>query len=85
MGILNVTPHSFSDGGTHNSLIDAVKRANLIINGGATIIDVGGQSTRPARRRFRGGEELPAWCRWLRQSRNLKYRSLNTSKPESNP
>ncbi len=30
MGILNVTPDSFSDGGTHNSLIDAVKHANLI-------------------------------------------------------
>lgn len=42
MGILNVTPDSFSDGGTHNSLIDAVKHANLMINAGATIIDVGG-------------------------------------------
>lgn len=31
MGILNVTPDSFSDGGTHNSLIDAVKHANLMI------------------------------------------------------
>lgn len=47
MGILNVTPDSFSDGGTHNSLIDAVKHANLMINAGATIIDVGGESTRP--------------------------------------
>ncbi len=45
MGILNVTPDSFSDGGTHNSLIDAVKHANLMINAGATIIDVGGEST----------------------------------------
>ena len=43
MGILNVTPDSFSDGGTHNSLIDAVKHANLMINAGATIIDVGGE------------------------------------------
>ena len=34
MGILNVTPDSFSDGGTHNSLIDAVKHANLMINAG---------------------------------------------------
>ena len=47
MGILNVTPDSFSDGGTHNTLIDAVKHANLMINAGATIIDVGGESTRP--------------------------------------
>ena len=39
MGILNVTPDSFSDGGAHNSLIEAVKHANLMINAGATIID----------------------------------------------
>ena len=39
MGILNVTPDSFSDGGTHNTLIDAVKHANLMINAGATIIE----------------------------------------------
>lgn len=32
MGILNVTPDSFSDGGAHNSLIEAVKHANLMIN-----------------------------------------------------
>ncbi len=32
MGILNVTPDSFSDGGTHNTLIEAVKHANLMIN-----------------------------------------------------
>ena len=43
MGILNVTPDSFSDGGAHNSLVEAVKHANLMINAGATIIDVGGE------------------------------------------
>ena len=43
MGILNVTPDSFSDGGAHNSLIEAVKHANLMINAGATIIDIGGR------------------------------------------
>ena len=46
MGILNVTPDSFSDGGTHNTLVEAVKHANLMINAGATIIDIGGESTR---------------------------------------
>ncbi len=40
MGILNVTPDSFSDGGTHNSLIDAVKHANLMINAGAATLSV---------------------------------------------
>lgn len=49
MGILNVTPDSFSDGGTHNTLVEAVKHANLMINAGATIIDIGGESTRPGR------------------------------------
>ncbi|MDD7998691.1 dihydropteroate synthase, partial [Kosakonia radicincitans] len=34
MGILNVTPDSFSDGGTHNTLVEAVKHANLMINAG---------------------------------------------------
>ena len=47
MGILNVTPDSFSDGGAHNTLVEAVRHANLMINAGATIIDVGGESTRP--------------------------------------
>lgn len=47
MGILNVTPDSFSDGGKHNELIQALTHANEMINAGATIIDVGGESTRP--------------------------------------
>jgi dihydropteroate synthase len=47
MGILNVTPDSFSDGGQHNGKNDAVKRALEMISEGATVIDVGGESTRP--------------------------------------
>ncbi|MCH4256884.1 MAG: dihydropteroate synthase [Proteus vulgaris] len=47
MGILNVTPDSFSDGGTHNSLNDAVNHAAKLIADGASIIDIGGESTRP--------------------------------------
>lgn len=47
MGILNVTPDSFSDGGAHNSLEKAVKHARQMIEDGADIIDVGGYSTRP--------------------------------------
>lgn len=47
MGVLNVTPDSFSDGGEHNSLEDAVARANEIISEGAVIVDIGGESTRP--------------------------------------
>ncbi|MFC0227542.1 dihydropteroate synthase [Serratia aquatilis] len=47
MGILNVTPDSFSDGGKHNSLNDALIHAHALISAGATMIDVGGESTRP--------------------------------------
>lgn len=47
MGILNVTPDSFSDGGKYNEVELAVKRAGELINNGADIIDIGGESTRP--------------------------------------
>lgn len=47
MGILNVTPDSFSDGGKFNSIEKAVHQAKLMIKEGASIIDVGGESTRP--------------------------------------
>jgi dihydropteroate synthase len=46
-GILNVTDDSFFDGGQHNSLPAAVSHARLLIAEGASVIDVGGQSTRP--------------------------------------
>lgn len=47
MGILNVTPDSFSDGGKYNNLDAAMKQAEKLISDGADIIDVGGESTRP--------------------------------------
>ena len=47
MGILNVTPDSFSDGGKHNSQEQAVAYALTMIADGATVIDIGGESTRP--------------------------------------
>jgi dihydropteroate synthase len=47
MGILNVTPDSFSDGGRHNAPDKAVKAALSMATGGAAIIDIGGESTRP--------------------------------------
>ncbi|MDT6938680.1 dihydropteroate synthase [Brucella pseudogrignonensis] len=47
MGILNVTPDSFSDGGKHIELDNAVAAAKTMLDEGATIIDVGGESTRP--------------------------------------
>jgi len=47
MGILNVTPDSFSDGGTYFHPEEAVNRAVEMIEAGADIIDIGGESTRP--------------------------------------
>ncbi len=47
MGILNVTPDSFSDGGKHNSKAAAIAHAQQMIADGASIIDIGGESTRP--------------------------------------
>lgn len=47
MGILNVTPDSFSDGGNYHSHENALAQAELLISAGADILDVGGESTRP--------------------------------------
>lgn len=47
MGILNVTPDSFSDGGSYCQLDSAVNQANALLEQGALIIDIGGESTRP--------------------------------------
>ncbi|MCC8365166.1 dihydropteroate synthase [Xenorhabdus sp. PB61.4] len=58
MGILNVTPDSFSDGGTHNTLDTALRHAVSMIGEGATIIDVGGESTRPGADEVSEQEEL---------------------------
>lgn len=58
MGILNVTPDSFSDGGAYDSLDKAVAHAQQMIQDGANIIDVGGYSTRPGHEPVSLEEEL---------------------------
>jgi len=57
MGVLNVTPDSFSDGGEHLRAEKAVERALVMLEEGAEIIDVGGESTRPGRRATVTAEE----------------------------
>lgn len=57
MGILNVTPDSFSDGGLYTDREEAVRRAIEMESQGADIIDVGGESTRPGARAVSAGEE----------------------------
>jgi dihydropteroate synthase len=58
MGILNVTPDSFSDGGCHSDLAAAVARAHAMVADGAAIVDVGGESTRPGHVPVPEDEEL---------------------------
>ena len=58
MGILNVTPDSFADGGRHNNLDAAVKRGLEMLTEGVDIIDIGGESTKPGVERVSEIEEL---------------------------
>lgn len=57
MGILNVTPDSFSDGGEFSTPHDAITHAHTLIAAGATIIDIGGESTRPGATAITADEE----------------------------
>ncbi len=58
MGVLNVTPDSFSDGGRYLDPLDAVAHAVELVGAGADVIDVGGESTRPGARPVGEAEEL---------------------------
>lgn len=84
MGILNVTPDSFSDGGKHNELIQALTHANKMINAGATIIDVGGESTRPGAAEVSTEQELERVVPVIEAiaQRFEVWISVDTSKPE---
>ncbi|UCH93834.1 MAG: dihydropteroate synthase [Candidatus Aminicenantes bacterium] len=58
MGVLNVTPDSFSDGGRFSKYDDAIKHAEQMIKHGAAVIDVGGESSRPGAQSVTADEEL---------------------------
>lgn len=58
MGILNVTPDSFSDGGKYTQADAAISQVSLMIEQGATIIDIGGESTRPGAAQVSESDEL---------------------------
>ena len=58
MGILNVTPDSFSDGGSYTEISQALKQAEEMVRQGASIIDVGGESTRPGHEKISAQEEM---------------------------
>ncbi|TPV61152.1 dihydropteroate synthase [Aestuariibacter sp. GS-14] len=84
MGILNVTPDSFSDGGRHNSIDNALTQALAMESEGATIIDIGGESTRPGAPEVTIDEELRRVVPVVEAIRKHSdvIISIDTSKPE---
>ncbi len=58
MGILNVTPDSFSDGGSYTGVDEALRRTKVMIDEGADVIDIGAESTRPGSQYVSADEEL---------------------------
>lgn len=84
MGIVNVTPDSFSDGGHHAEHGNALARALEMVEQGATVIDIGGESTRP------GAEPVTAEAELARvrpvieslRARSDVFISIDTTKPE---
>ena len=83
MGILNVTPDSFSDGGKHNGKAQAIVHAKLMIADGATVIDVGGESTRPGASVVEVEEEIRRVVPVVKALAELDVViSIDTSQPE---
>ena len=87
MGIVNVTPDSFSDGGKFNTPEEAIRRAKNLIEEGAAIIDIGGESTRPGATPLKWDEE---WARVEPVLRGLSLQlkgtvpiSIDTYHPET--
>jgi dihydropteroate synthase len=76
MGILNVTPDSFADGGRHNDFDTAVARGLEMIAEGVDIIDIGGESTRPGADRVSEAEEI---ARTIPVIKELAKRGVNIS------
>lgn len=83
MGILNVTPDSFSDGGRHNHKEDAVARALEMMAEGATVIDIGGESTRPGAAVVEVEEEIRRVVPVVEElAKHKVILSIDTSQPE---
>jgi len=84
MGVLNVTPDSFSDGGRYRDRAAALAHARRMVEEGAAIIDVGGESTRPGSLAASPGEELDRVIPVIETLRrdSAIFISVDTSKPE---
>ena len=84
MGILNVTPDSFSDGGLFYNTDEAVSHALQLIEDGIDIIDIGGESTRPGAEKISEEEEIQRTIPVVKQIRELSSEiiiSIDTTKP----
>ncbi|WP_322470585.1 dihydropteroate synthase [Hydrogenophaga sp. SNF1] len=83
MGIVNVTPDSFSDGGQHASARAAIVHAERLVAEGAHLLDIGGESTRPGSQPVPLEEELARVLPVLREALRLNVPlSVDTNKPE---
>ena len=83
MGILNVTPDSFSDGGKHDTLEAALRQARAMLEAGALVLDIGGESTRPGAQPVSAETELDRVLPVLRElSAWNVVLSIDTLKPE---
>lgn len=83
MGILNITPDSFSDGSQYNRLEDAASRARKMIDAGVDIIDIGGESTRPGATKVSVAEEIDRVAPIIELLADFEVKlSVDTSKPQ---
>ncbi|HEU4854564.1 MAG TPA: dihydropteroate synthase [Nitrosospira sp.] len=83
MGVLNVTPDSFSDGGLWSSAENAIRHAECLIEQGADIVDIGGESTRPGSKPVSAAEEIRRIMPVIEALVDMNVRvSVDTSKPE---
>ena len=83
MGIVNVTPDSFSDGNQHANLTSALKHCELLLKQGAHILDIGGESTRPGAKQVSLEEELQRVLPVVKEAMRLNVPlSVDTYKPE---
>lgn len=83
MGIVNVTPDSFSDGGQHAGTPAALRHCEQLLRDGAHVLDIGGESTRPGSPALPLAEELARVLPVIREARRLEVPiSVDTYKPE---
>lgn len=83
MGIVNVTPDSFSDGGQHETASAAIAHCEQLVRDGASILDIGGESTRPGAKPLALEQELERVLPVVRQAVKLGVPvSIDTYKPE---